>query len=244
MLLNYKPPKTDDSLVQIRVGEILVKQEKSTKLLGVVIQDNQEWKQHFYGKNGLINSLTKRLYAIGRVANQIPKNKLLQLAHALWMSKLRYGLQLCTNVRIDESETKNGNMKSLQIAQNKLMRKLLNAKYCDRTSTADLLKETGLMSVNQTAASIKICEVWKSENVPNYPVHLEPNNTGMIQSDRIVRPTINRKWNQDAKSSAAKESFSRNAAKLWNAAPESVKNAKNLTLAKKEIKKHCKMLPI
>ena len=81
------------------------------------------------------------------------------------MSKLRYGLQLCTNVRIDETEKKNANMKSLQISQNKLMRLLINAPYLDRTSTSTLLEKTGLLSVNQTAACIKLIGVWKGLNI-------------------------------------------------------------------------------
>ena len=44
--------------------------------------------------------------------------------------------------------------------------------------------------------------------------------------------------------SASKESFSRNAAKLWNSAPQNITAAKSLSAAKREIKKHCKMLPI
>ena len=244
MLLNYKPPKTDDSLVQIRVGEILVKQEKSTKLLGVVIQDNQEWKQHFYGKNGLINSLNKRLFAIGRVAHQIPRDKLAQLAHALWMSKLRYGLQLCTNVRTTDSESKNCNMKAVQVAQNKLLRLLLDIPSNDRTSTSELLAKTGLLSVNQLAVSIKMLEAWKSENLNNYPVQLEPNSTGQSVSDRAVRPSTSRKWNQDTKFFAAKECFSRNTAKIWNSAPSNIRTSKNINSAKNEIKKYCKTLPI
>ena len=244
MLLNYKKATSEESPIQIRVGTNIVTQEHSTKLLGVVIEGNQGWTQHFYGKNGLINSLNKRLFAIGIVANQIPRDKLLQLAHALWMLKLRYGLQLCTNVRTEESELKNGKMKSVQTAQNKLMRMLINASYNDRTSTSVLLKETGLLSVNQLAASIKLCEVWKAENVPNYPVQLEPNQLVPTYTERSVRPTTNRKWNQDGNSTAARESFSRNAAKLWNSDPLTIKTAKNLNLARKEIKKHCKMLPI
>ena len=160
------------------------------------------------------------------------------------MSKLRYGLQLCTNVRIESTEKKNGNMKSLQIAQNKLMRLLIKVPYRDRTSTEELLNKTGLLAINQLAASIKLCEVWKSENIVNYPVHLEPNNHTTVPCDRSVRPSTTRKWNQDAKSTAEKDSFSRNAAKIWNAAPPSVKNAKSLRAAKNEIKKFCKTLPI
>ena len=135
-------------------------------------------------------------------------------------------------------------MKTLQIAQNKLMRLLINAPYNDRTTTEVLLEKTGLLSVNQLAASIKLCEVWKAENIVNYPVQLEPNNKTTSTTDREVRPSTSRKWNQDAKSTAAKESFSRNAAKIWNATPTSIKLAKNLHAAKIEIKKYCKNLPV
>ena len=38
----------------------------------------------------------------------------------------------------------------------------------------------------------------------------------------------------------SKASFSRNAAKLWNMAPTCIKNAPNLSLAKKEIARYCK----
>ena len=115
------------------------------------------------------------------------------------------------------------------------MRLILNVPYKDRTNTSVLLSKTGLLSVNQLAASIKLCEVWKSENVENYPVKLEPNNPGQTMNERTLRPSTIRKWNQDAKSTAAKESFSRNAAKLWNLAPLAIKSAKSLSLAKKKL---------
>ena len=210
----------------------------------MTITDKLCWKEHFYGKNGLLSSLNKRLFAIRRVANHVPHDKLIQLAHALWMSKLRYGLQLCTNVRILESETRNANMKSAQIAQNKMMRLLAKVPYNDRTSTSELLEKTGLLSVNQLAANIKLTEVWKSINENDYPIQLELNKKAPSDSDRNLRPTSSRLWNQDANSMAAKESFTRNVAKIWNTAPLSIKNANNIKSAKKEIAKHCKSLPI
>ena len=222
----------------------MVTQEHSTKLLGMSINDTLNWKEHFYGKNGLIASLNKRLFAIRRVANHIPREKLIQLAQAIWMSKMRYGLQLCTNVRTEEPERKNANMKSLQVAQNKLMRLLTNSSYKDLTSTKELLEKSGLLSVNQTAASIKLIEVWKSLNISKYPVHLEPNKSTNDENSRVLRPTSVRAWNQDANTTAARESFSRNAAKIWNAAPENINNAKSINIAKKEIKKYCKSLPV
>ena len=124
------------------------------------------------------------------------------------------------------------------------MRLLVNAPFNDRTSTEELLEKTGLLSVNQLAASIKLIEVWKGLNIPNYPIQLEPNNPTQLETVRQMRPTTTRLWNQDAKSMAAKCSFSRNAAKLWNGAPLNIKTTVNLNSAKKEITKYCKTLPI
>ena len=118
---------------------------------------------------------------------------------------------------------KNTNIKAAKVAQNKLMRLLTKASYMDQTGTKELLEKTGLLSVNQTAASIKLAEVLKGLNVKNYPIHLEPNNPTLNENQRILRPTAVREWNQDARSTAAKESFSRNAAKLWNSAPKNIK---------------------
>ena len=51
-------------------------------------------------------------------------------------------------------------------------------------------------------------------------------------------------WKEDTRVSNAKESFLRDAAKLWNAAPVNVTNAKSLYLAKKETVKYCKSFAI
>ena len=55
-------------------------------------------------------NFNKRLYAIKRNKNHIPSNCLPRLAHAIWTSKFRYGLQLCTNVRMNVSDGFNCNM--------------------------------------------------------------------------------------------------------------------------------------
>ena len=111
------------------------------------------------------------------------------------------------------------------------------------SSTDELLKNTGMLSVNQLAASIKALEVWKSINNVNYPIQLEPNNKVLNNSERLMRPSTCRIWNQDARTGPEKESFSRNAAKIWNMAPKEIKDIKSLPRAKKAIKEWCKRLP-
>ena len=87
-----------------------------------------------------------------RLANQVPRNKLKNLADSLWMSKLRYGLQLCAKVRMNEEETTNQYVKATQIAQNKMLRLLEYSKISNRRRIKDMLEKHDLLSVNQTSA--------------------------------------------------------------------------------------------
>ncbi len=50
MVLNQK------SRDVLKVGECEITQVRTTKLLGMNIDDDQEWKSHFFGKGGLIPS--------------------------------------------------------------------------------------------------------------------------------------------------------------------------------------------
>ena len=82
-------------------------------------------EKYFIGKNGLIPALNSRLFIIRRLANQIPADKMKNLVDSLWMSKLRYGLQLCIKVRVTDEDTQNQKTKLAQIAQSKVLWKKL-----------------------------------------------------------------------------------------------------------------------
>ena len=71
-------------------GEAQISLSHSTKLLGMIVEDTLSWNKHF---TELIGALKRRLYTIRRIAYQIPRDKIIKLLRALWMSKLRYGLQ-------------------------------------------------------------------------------------------------------------------------------------------------------
>ena len=83
----------------------------------------------------------------------------MSVVHCLWVSKLRYGLQLCTKVRLAESDPTPVLLKSLQVTQNRLLRALNNSRIKDRISVKSMLDKFGLLSVNQLAAKIKLVEV-------------------------------------------------------------------------------------
>ena len=135
-------------------------------------------------------------------------------------------------------------MKAVQIAQNKLLRLLDNSSLRDRKHSKDLILKFQLLSVNQTAIQIKLMEAWKSTHLSDYPTQMEKNESQLIPNTRELRPTSIRIWKEDGRTSAARESFSRNTAKIWNQAPMTIKEAMTLSLAKKCVKEYCKSLPI
>jgi hypothetical protein len=100
------------------------------------------------------------------ISNHIYKSKLHKVVDSLWTSKLRYGLQLCSKVRLTEEHPKSQYM---TMAQNKMLRILDGALVSDRKSTKTLLDNQNMHSVNQIAAQIKLTEMWKASNDPQYP---------------------------------------------------------------------------
>ncbi len=54
------------------------------------------------------------------------KKRLQRIVDSLWTSKLRYGLQPCTEVRLTEDQPKNQVVAMVQKAQNKMLKVKLN----------------------------------------------------------------------------------------------------------------------
>ena len=224
----------------IKVGNSLVKRSSSTNLLGIMIEESQEWKEHF---TTTINALNNRTFAIRRIADQIPYTNIIKVVQSLWMSKLRYGLQLCNSVRLSNEDPKNANMMSLQVAQNKMLRMMNGTSLKDHITTASLLEKFNLPSVNQLAAEIKIIETWKIINVQNYPVELWPNEPNRQITGREVRSTTTREWKEDTTYKIAKCSFVIDAARIWNQLPSEIKLSNTISKAKSMTKTYCKQLP-
>ena len=101
-----------------------------------------------------------------------------------------------------------------------------------------------LLSVNQLAAQIKLKEVWKSLNCPNYPTKLEPYNNALADGVHSLRIKENRIFNDTFQLQKSKSCFNVDAARLWNVAPLSIRNAVTNYEAKKAILTFVKTLPL
>jgi hypothetical protein len=63
-------------------------------------------KKSFLGKGGLLSGLNQRLFMVKRMSNHVSKKRLQRIVDTLWTCKLRYGLQLCSEVRLTEDQPK------------------------------------------------------------------------------------------------------------------------------------------
>ena len=159
----------------------MVQRSCSTKLLGVEIDEKQDWKEHF---NSLLNSLNKRTFAIRRISNKIPKIEVIKVVQSIWMSKLRYGLQLCNQVRTKTEDPTNSLMKSVQVAQNKMLRMLDRISLKDHVTSKSCDNLTSKSSGNLASNRFKVSPVIKTPIRPILKVSSsEPRSNSASQTD-------------------------------------------------------------
>ena len=91
-----------------------------------MIDESQKWKTQISGIWCVLSALIQRLYLINRLKNQVSKPQLRKIADSIWTSKMRYGLQLYGEVRINVEAKLTLELEKLQIAQNNLLRSLEN----------------------------------------------------------------------------------------------------------------------
>ena len=135
-------------------------------------------------------------------------------------------------------------MKALQLTQNRMLRVINNCKIKDRVTVKSMLEKFNLLSVNQLAASIKLLEVWKSQNQNGYPIAFEPYNANLQNQGHDLRPQNNRVLKDYCKLKKFESSFMVDAARLWNVAPGEITEAPTLSTAKAAIHLFCKILPV
>ena len=72
----------------MKLGNAIITQEKSAKLLGITFNDKQDWKTHVEGPGGVITSLNRRLFSLKRLRNHIDKKSMLKVSNGLFNSKI------------------------------------------------------------------------------------------------------------------------------------------------------------
>ena len=190
--------------------------------------DDQEWKFHI---NKTILALNRRLFFINRLKNKINSTSLKRVSDSIFNSKVRYGMQLCSKVRTLNEDPNHGHTEDIQKIQNKLFRLLNNTRLKDKIRTKSIMMDLNMLSVNQINAQVKLLEMWKSTNDGTYPIQCtkQASTLGSRSTRAITRGDLV----LTGHSVKTQSTFTYDAAKLWNKAPNNIKNCKTLFSAKK-----------
>ena len=164
------------------------------------------------------------------------------MVDGIFISKVRYGLQLLGRVRVAKEDPECGDLKAIQLVLNKLLRLLNGTKVKDLVSTKSMLDKFGILSINQLNAQVKLLEIWKALNLEDYPLQIKQQSaplTGMT-----TRADLKGKAIEIGRSNLTKSTSVSDSIRVWNLAPDSVTGAKSVSIAKKAIKDYVKNLPI
>ena len=99
-----------------------------------------------------------------------------------------------------------------------------------------------MMSVNQTAAQVKLTEMWKAVHDVSYPIKVQMK--ANQEKGMATRSCTRGEVVEVGSSTKTIKSFIGSASRLWNLAPEKIRNASTIWKAKAEIKKFCFSLPV
>ena len=99
-----------------------------------------------------------------------------------------------------------------------------------------------MLSVNQMNAQIKLTEMWKANNIHNYPLKIKTK--GESEDSRVTRATTSGKLAESGKTEVIQSTYLSDASRAWNKAPESIIQCETVWKVKKEIKKFVRELPV
>ena len=229
-----------------------VKETRSEKLLGVIINSKMTWREHLHGENwrtdknspGLIPQLSQRLGILRKLSAVASKKKLRMIAEGIFYSKLSYCLPLFANTwgldpyKVGESRyssfTKEDNRR-LQVLQNQVARLMVHKKDLKgrlNMPTKELLNLSGDLSVHQQGA-LRTVTLVKKIMLTQKPSYLAQRLQMANQRGTRAGAALSQ---EQTSLGIAKEGFIYRGTKIFNLLPDSLKQENNMMKFKKNIK--------
>ena len=217
-----------------KVGDEVISPSKTLTLLGFTF--NHKLGPQPYLKD-LYNSVLYRKHTVRRLSAHLPPHVLKMFAGAVVLGKMRTYLHLALKVRLQDQDPHTGWGKKLQVVVNDVARVLVRKRRKDHVHVEDLLKKSGLQSVNAMVCSSSAMLAWRAAE-PGHPLHelfasLEPRGSTRSKEAGLLHiPSPDTKnlalWNM---------------ATVWNAMPE-LRAAKSEGAARRVVKKFVLSVPI
>ena len=198
-----KKNKLGDRDISIEVCGQTVKESKSEKLLGLIVNNQHTWKEYLFGEHwrqdgnapGLIPQLSQRVGLLRKVVHLMPLERFNTICQGIFYSKMIYCLQIIGNVwgNLDNDDTsrryaaftKEDNRK-LQTLQNQVLRLKTNLPRLTPTST--LLSVSGDLSVQQLTAFHTLSSLHKVlySGKPRYLKNKLQINNNMTRQEKTI----------------------------------------------------------
>ena len=115
---------------------------------------------------------------------------------------------------------------------------------CYLISLTRLVKSslTDMFNTGKIPSPLITSYLWKAMHLPNYPITLEKKD--ITTATNHTRSLTRGDLILQGKSEICKSSFTFDASKLWNKAPNNIKDCRTIHQAKKEIRKFVATLPL
>ena len=234
VILRPNPLKYDmDRPEAVRVGDAMVKETPTVKLLGLFIDHDMKWNTQL---QHLKKTMTNRIGLLRRLKSHLTPSQLKQVAHGVIYSKLRYALAVFGRPKLTESAPTSAPHHQLQVELNNLMRLVLNRSAKEHNGADKLSEDSGLPTLNQIVVESTCLEMWKSFRYQLPAAELispNPSNRKLRANQRDFQPEIMKR--------SRPEWFIKKGTELWNSLPRAIKDETVFIKAKKLIKDHAKI---
>ena len=245
--------KCESRELAILVDGELVKETKSEKLLGVIMNNQMTWREHLQGENwrtdgknnpGLIPQLSQRLGILRRISAVASKKKMRMIAQGLFYSKLSYCLPLFSNTwgldhyKVGGSRyaafTKE-DIRKLQVIQNQVARLTVNKsdlKGRMNLPTQELMNLSGDLSIHQLGV-LRTVTLAKKIMLTQKPSYLSKRLQLAQYSGTRAGTTLSM---EKPSLGMVREGFIYRGTRIFNLLPISLKQEQNFGKFKKNVK--------
>jgi len=241
-LLVFRSPRSTDSRNHsVKVGAATVYESDSITLLGVTLSADLSWTAQY---EAITASLRSTNGLLSRLSRFTPNKYLTPLIHGLQLSKVRYALPLFCDIRQNENDPTSAHMHHIQVQLNKGLRVVLGVTITDHIPIRDLVTEIGVPTANQLAIETTLMDVWRHLN-HSLPAgeHFMPVDN-YVAEDRVTRRTGKGLLAPTPINETGAARFLQQGSRLWNTAPQEIRDETIESKAKKMIRNFARTMPL
>ena len=198
-----------------------IEETENERMLGVILQNDLKWDQHYKKMRKRINL---GLHQLKLVASCLDEKTLKTVSEGLIMSHIRYCLSVfgASFARLYNDCPRSLMLTELQRAQNKMIRIIYGLKLSNKVSTRDLLRRNGSLSINQMTVYTILLDLWKAKNFNIEPImrHFKERTAVRFSNEYLIQPDQGR--------------FHYIATKAWSLASKRLRNTNLIKVAETE----------